>query len=238
MRFYTLPPRTVEWPYLLVNMRIWKELWRRKFKHAILDSGVEVFKTRPHLKDYPKSLLFRYAQRAEIVSKRFEGRVWVTIPDYPDDITPGRFGDNVDKTLKNIEEFITIDGVEWLPVIQCRYLNLLSFYESCHKMRKLIAVYPEDICIRPIKASCPEQVCVKCGLPKESHPPWCPSCKCDRPEYMPGVVLDPMCGSGTTLVAAKKLGRQWIGIDINPAYCEMAKRRLSAIPEKLTKFLK
>jgi len=96
--------------------------------------------------------------------------------------------------------------------------------------------YPEDICIRPIKASCPEQVCVKCGLPKESHPGWCPSCKCEKPEYMPGVVLDPMCGSGTTLVVAKKLGRQFIGIDINPAYVEMAKRRLSALPEKLDKF--
>jgi len=99
------------------------------------------------------------------------------------------------------------------------------------------AVYPEDICIRPIKASCPEQVCAKCGLPKESHPSWCPSCKCEKPEYVPGVVLDPMCGSGTTLVVAKKLGRQFIGIDINPAYVEMAKRRLSALPIKLTKFL-
>jgi len=45
-----------------------------------------------------------------------------------------------------------------------------------------------------------------------------------------------MCGSGTTLVVAKKLGRLFIGIDINPDYVEMAKRRLSAIPERLTDF--
>ena len=104
-------------------------------------------------------------------------------------------------------------------------------YKGAH-----FAVYPEEICIRPIKASCPEQVCSKCGLPMESHPSWCPSCKCEKPDYRPGIVLDPMCGSGTTLVVAKKLGRLFIGIDINPVYVEMAKRRLSAIPERLTDF--
>jgi DNA modification methylase len=40
-----------------------------------------------------------------------------------------------------------------------------------------------------------------------------------------GVVLDPFAGAGTTLVVAEKLGRKWIGIEINPDYCEMIKRR-------------
>lgn len=39
------------------------------------------------------------------------------------------------------------------------------------------------------------------------------------------VVLDPFCGSGTTLVAAKRLGRKFIGIDINKEYIEIAKLR-------------
>lgn len=60
------------------------------------------------------------------------------------------------------------------------------------------AVYPEAICEMPIKSSCPEN----------------------------GIVLDPMCGAGTTLVVAQKLGRQWIGIDLKPEYVEMAKQRL------------
>ena len=47
---------------------------------------------------------------------------------------------------------------------------------------------------------------------------------------MPGdskkVVLDPFCGTGTTLVAAKILGHNFIGIDISPTYVEYTKERL------------
>lgn len=40
------------------------------------------------------------------------------------------------------------------------------------------------------------------------------------------LVLDPFMGSGTTAYAAKQLKRDFIGIDISPEYCEMAKERL------------
>jgi len=41
------------------------------------------------------------------------------------------------------------------------------------------------------------------------------------------LVLDPFLGSGTTAIAAKQLGRKFIGIEIEPKYCEIAKQRLA-----------
>jgi site-specific DNA-methyltransferase (adenine-specific) len=47
------------------------------------------------------------------------------------------------------------------------------------------------------------------------------------------LILDPMCGSGTTCKVAKQLGRNFIGIDISYEYCEIAKIRLNDQQKKL-----
>jgi len=47
--------------------------------------------------------------------------------------------------------------------------------------------------------------------------------------YPGDIILDPFCGSGTTCVAAKMLGRRYIGIDISEKYCQIARQRLEAV---------
>jgi len=69
--------------------------------------------------------------------------------------------------------------------------------EDTQKRKKHFAAYPEDLCKIPILATCPPD----------------------------GVVLDPFCGTGTTMKVAQKLGRKSIGIDISSEYIEMAKSR-------------
>ena len=67
------------------------------------------------------------------------------------------------------------------------------------------AVYPEKL-IEP---------CIKAGCPKD------------------GIVLDPFFGSGTTGLVARKLLRNWIGIELNPEYVKIAEKRLKKIPKRL-----
>lgn len=67
------------------------------------------------------------------------------------------------------------------------------------------AAFPKALCEIPIKFGCPED----------------------------GIVLDPFAGSGTALVVAKSLGRKYIGIELNPDYVEIAKKRLELIPDRL-----
>ena len=68
-------------------------------------------------------------------------------------------------------------------------------------------------------ATFPEKLiepCIKAGCPKD------------------GVVLDPFIGSGTVAKVAIRLGRNWIGIDLNPKYEDMAERRKAWTQIELT----
>ena len=129
------------------------------------------------------------------------------------------------------------------------------------------ATFPIDEPLRCIKASCPSEICIRCGRARERvvgdtkyHPPivdvgvrqvdesrgdktrrlsgadyyrsggrdsigWT-DCGCGVP-FEPGLVLDPFVGTGTTLIAARKLGRRGIGIDASEDYLKQAVRRLT-----------
>lgn len=70
----------------------------------------------------------------------------------------------------------------------------------------LYEAFPEEFCARPILGSCPPE----------------------------GIVADPFLGSGTTLLVAKKLGRHYLGCDLNSDYVKMARKRLAAVDRSVT----
>lgn len=71
--------------------------------------------------------------------------------------------------------------------------------EDTQKRKSHFAPYPTDLCRIPIIATCPPG----------------------------GIVLDPFCGTGTSLVVAKVLGRKSVGIDIANDYIDLVKGRIS-----------
>jgi DNA modification methylase len=98
------------------------------------------------------------------------------------------------------------------------------------------ATFPVELVRRPILSTCPERVCSRCGAPWRRAPqliqgrklatgPLRPAC-CHH-EWRPGIVLDPFVGSGTVPLAAEQHGRNWVGIELNPAYAELAEQRLA-----------
>ena len=55
---------------------------------------------------------------------------------------------------------------------------------------------------------------------------WDATCTCDA-DTVPGTVLDPFTGSGTTGAVACRLGRNFVGVELNPEYAAMAERRIA-----------
>ena len=64
---------------------------------------------------------------------------------------------------------------------------------------------------------------------------WKATCQCNAGEPIPATVLDPFSGAGTTGIAACRLERSYIGIDISEKYTKMAKRRIEAEAPLLNK---
>lgn len=50
---------------------------------------------------------------------------------------------------------------------------------------------------------------------------------CRHAAWRPGRVLDPFLGAGTVALAAEQHQRDWLGIELNPAYAAMAEQRLA-----------
>lgn len=66
----------------------------------------------------------------------------------------------------------------------------------------------------------------KYGMPVYSTTGWKQTCSCPPQEPGSATVLDPFSGSGTTAVVCRRLGRDYIGIDLKSEYHDIARRRL------------
>jgi len=106
------------------------------------------------------------------------------------------------------------------------------------------ATFPEALVERPLLATCPPMICVQCdkawrrpvrvltvhtseGTRTVRKVGELERCDCFAPAR-PGLVLDPFAGSGTVAVVAERNRRDWLGIELNPAYREIARRRITA----------
>jgi site-specific DNA-methyltransferase (adenine-specific) len=99
------------------------------------------------------------------------------------------------------------------------------------------AVFPLGLIERPIRAGCPERRCRRCRRPWRRpvlralghlaiRGELEATCDCDSP-WERGIVLDPFMGSGTTAIAAEQAGRDWLGIEINPTFAQLARERIA-----------
>ena len=88
------------------------------------------------------------------------------------------------------------------------------------------AVYNPEIITAPILAGCPARICPECRIPMEKIGGKYTDCKCEKKDYDRGVILDPFAGSFTTCLTAKKLGRNYIGIELSKEYCDIGVRHI------------
>ena len=103
------------------------------------------------------------------------------------------------------------------------------------------ATFPIRLADRAIRAGCPEARCTNCRAPWQRavrrlgataiREALQPGCACHAPRE-PGLVLDPFMGAGTTAVAAQALGRDWLGIELNPDFAALARDRIAAARQK------
>ena len=88
---------------------------------------------------------------------------------------------------------------------------------------------PHVVCGRPSRPM-HDYFSTQCGFDENGHP--CPKpiaysmWLVSRYEHRDGTIVDPFMGSGTTGVACAKLGRKFIGIEIDPGYFDIACRRI------------
>lgn len=122
-----------------------------------------------------------------------------------------------------------------------RAINKIDGEKVCPKCKshehwvKHFAMFPDDLidsCI--LSGTSAQGCCEKCSAPWERIMKnnvtigWEPSCDCDT-SIAPCKVLDPFCGAGTTGTVSASHGLDFVGIDLNEAYAEVARARIKKV---------
>ncbi len=108
------------------------------------------------------------------------------------------------------------------------YFGMGSHYRNQHE---LISFFSNGAPIKPKRHDIPNIIKIKnIPITKRRHPTQKPyeliKVFIEVSTEKGDVILDPMCGSGASCVAAKLLGRNYVGIDINPEYVEISKTQV------------
>jgi site-specific DNA-methyltransferase (adenine-specific) len=103
------------------------------------------------------------------------------------------------RDFKDENESLTNVAGKNLPTIWLIQSEPHNFQKELGVNTDHFAIFPQSLCEIPIKFGCPPN----------------------------GIVLDPFMGSGTTAIVSKKLGRNFIGIELNKDYIEIAQKRLN-----------
>ena len=170
----------------------------------------------------------------------------VTDPPYGIGFQYESYVDSLDNWKKLIDGIVPqLRAIAKFVVMPCCQVNLLEWWYLNHQPEWIIAWHkgspghqsrigfncwePHVTWGRPATAM-HDFFSVKCGFDNNGHP--CPKpvswamWLCARSADAGGCILDSTMGSGTTGVACVRLGRRFIGIELEPKYYEIAKRRI------------
>lgn len=115
-----------------------------------------------------------------------------------------KYGSNKYTNNQDSVQNTTYSGNIWDPNSEGRIKRCVWSINTTNSFEKHFATFPEKLIETPIKACCPNHS---------------------------GIVLDPFTGSGTTLIKARKMGRKFLGIEINEDYYKIINRRLNGMLE-------
>ncbi len=125
--------------------------------------------------------------------------------------------DEVPAELRDcFEEVEVACGAPWVRVLETKFINQRgSSIKSARKGLDESVGWDQE----------------GCGTNETTTLDWRPSCACiggDTFTPRPALVLDPFSGSQRTGINALRLGLDYIGIELNPSYCDMGRRLLQS----------